>query len=194
MGKILRFITLGPDGSCHSNAVKEYIKYQKIPDAEIRFTSSFIEGLEMVHDNQGDYLVQCSSHPQVNIVTEKYHEEIQVVDTFVFHTQEIALLERRDVEKAISLGLVPLCEGYLGDITYLKHIYEYSKPMVGKGLLNGKYDAGITYYNYYLKHPDQLSLRKRIGKVLCTWIVFGRETWFGETIQGLRPQGDYNQE
>ena len=112
----MKFVTLGPEGSCHDNALENYTRYHNIDDIEILFTEDFNAGLELLNQGEADYLVQCSSHPDVSFVTEKYHKEIKVIDTFIFPTKEIALLERIEIKVPKTLGLVKLCEGYLDNM------------------------------------------------------------------------------
>ena len=52
-------------------------------------------GLERVHEEPNSFLVQCSAHPDVHIVTERYRQEVFVVDTFMFPAKEMALLIAR---------------------------------------------------------------------------------------------------
>lgn len=190
----MRFLTLGPEGTCHENALKNYLAYHSISDAKITFISDFLEGLDMVRDGQADYLVQCSAHLSVHLITEKYCNEIFVTDTFIFPTKELVLLEDARVEHPQSLGLVKATEGYLGDITYPNIIYEVSKPIIGKNLVLGKYEAGLTYTEYHEQNPGRFRIRKYIGRVLTTWLVYGRETVFVDSPVGAAPQGFYKKD
>lgn len=57
--------------------------------------------------------VQCSAHVQVHLVTERYHTEVFVIDTFIYPTKELSLLIRRDRAEPKSLGIVSATKGYL---------------------------------------------------------------------------------
>ncbi len=57
--------------------------------------------------------MQCSAHVQVHLVTERYHEHVFVIDTFIYPTKELALIVRRDVAEPRSLGIVSATRGYL---------------------------------------------------------------------------------
>src|SRR5262249_40441580 len=187
-----RFVTLGPAGSCHENAACRYLQFHGLKDAELRLCTTSGEGLDEVYADRADYLIQCSAHLDIHLSTEKYFPEIQVTDTFMYPTKNIALLENAAVERPETLGLVKATEGYLGDISYSHIIYETTKPVVGAGLLAAKYDAGLTYYEYYLEHPGRFRLRKYIGPVLTTWLVFGRRTAYEGTLRGIAQCGFYN--
>jgi hypothetical protein len=99
-------ITLGPAGTCHERATREYMRFQGVEDFEISFIGDFFDGLEQIRGREDAFLVQCSAHPLVHKIIEKYWDEVFVVDTFIYPTKALALLSRRDVEKPRSLGLV----------------------------------------------------------------------------------------
>jgi hypothetical protein len=187
----MRFLTLGPEGTCHESALKNYLAYHSVSDANITLIGDFFEGLDMVRDGQADYLIQCSAHLDVHLITEKYYNEVLVTDTFIFPTKELVLLEDARIENPQSLGLVKATEGYLGNITYPNIIYEVSKPVIGKNLLLGKYEAGLTYPEYYQQNPGRLRIRKYIGRVLTTWLVYGKKTVFVDSAIGVAPRGFY---
>lgn len=185
----MKFATLGPTGTCHENATRRFLEHHGIGDIEIVLCATCEDALEAVHSGAADYLVQCSAHPGVHVTTEKYHPEILVTDTFMYPTKNLVLLESTAVDHAETLGLVKATEGYLGDIEYPSVIYEASKPVVGNGLLEGKYDAGLTHYEYYANNPTRFRIRKHMGHVITTWLVFGRATVFKGELLGVAPHG-----
>lgn len=188
----MRFVTLGPTGTCHENATRRYLEYHGLAEAEIVLSPDVLEGLEDVRAGRADYLVQCSAHLDVHLVTEKYIPEIVVTDTFMYPTKELVLLEDAAVEHPRTLGLVKATEGYLGDLSYPHIVYEPSKPVVGEGLLAGKYDAGLTYTEYSAARPGRFRVRKYIGAVLTTWLVYGRSTAFDGVARGIAGPGFYS--
>ena len=101
------FITLGPTGTCHERAVERYAEFQGIEDYGIELIVDFFVGLEMLRETPGAFLVQCSAHPKVHEITEKYWTEVWVVDTFIYPTKHLVLLSRKEVERPRSLGIVP---------------------------------------------------------------------------------------
>jgi hypothetical protein len=188
-----RFGTLGPTGSCHENATKSYLAFHSVKDAEIALCMSLLDGLEDLRSGNLDYLIQCSAHLDVHLVTEKYYSELFVTDTFIYPTKELVLLEREGVANPRTLGLVKATEGYLDGIKYEHVIYEITKPIVGAGLLAGKYDAGLTYPEYQEQAPGAFHVRKYIGRVLTTWLVYGRHTVFKGSVIGAAPRGFYDE-
>ena len=185
----MRFATLGPKGTCHENAVKNYLLHHSLHDSSIVLIDDFFSGLEMIRQGEVDYLVQCSAHPNVHLITEKYFKEIFITDTFIFPTRDLALLEDVRTESPRTLGLVKATEGYLGGITYPQIIYEQSKPIVGENLISGKYDAGLAYMEHYLENPGRFRMRMHIGPVITTWLVYGKTTVFKGSVVGAAERG-----
>lgn len=185
----MKFVTLGPSISCHENALIHYLRYHEISNASIFLIDDFLWGLEMVKQGEADYLLQCSAHPDVHLVTEKYPREVFVTDTFIYPTREMAILEKASVTEPQTLGLPKATEGYLCDITYPNYVYETTKTVVGKNLLAGKYDAGLTYYEFHKEHPGHFRVRKHIGHVLTTWLLYGKKNIFTGSVLGALPKG-----
>jgi hypothetical protein len=177
------FITLGPSGTCHENALLRYLEFQGLTDARVELVGDLLDGLELVRERPNAFLVQCSAHPDVHVATERYRHEVFVVDTFLYPAKEMALLARAGVEHPKSLGIVPAALGY-PDLTRFESVVEESaNPIVASNLLAGKYDAGVTLAHYAEDHPDALRVLERYGEVDTTWVVYGRRRRFqGELI------------
>lgn len=193
-GKIT-VITLGPTGTCHERAVTEYMRFQGVDNYEIELITDFFVGLEKMRETPDAFLVQCSAHPKVHEITEKYWTEIFVVDTFIYPTKHLVLLSRREVEKPRSLGIVPATKGYV-DLSQWEEIVDVpSKPIVAEGLLRGEYDSGLTHMEHVEEHADELRLDLDIGEIDTTWVVYGPEKRFKGDVIGIpsshlfRPQG-----
>jgi hypothetical protein len=178
-------ITLGPEGTCHERATREYMRFQGVEDYEIVVTTDLFAGLETVRETPGTFLVQCSAHPQVHEITEKYWTEVFVVDTFIYPTKHLVLLSRREVEKPRSLGIVPATKGYV-DLSQWEEVVDVaSKPIVAEGLLRGDYDSGLTHMEHVEEHADLLRLDLDIGEIDTTWVVYGREKRFHGEVIGI---------
>jgi hypothetical protein len=183
MAPTVEIVTLGPAGTCHERAVRAYAEFQGIDDCEVSFIADFLDGLERIRGREDAFLVQCSAHPLVHKVTERYWREIFVVDTFIYPTKHLVLLARRDVERPRSLGIVPATKGYVDLSEWEQVIDVVSKPVVGEGLLRGAYDAGLTHIEHLEEHGDELRLKLDIGEVDTTWVVYGtRKRFAGEVI------------
>jgi hypothetical protein len=179
----VRLVTLGPTGTCHERAVRRYMEFQEIDDFEIEFIEDFMDGLERIRDRDDSFLVQCSAHPRVHEVTERYWKEVFVVDTFIYPTKHLVVLTRREVERPRSIGIVPATKGYVDLSDWDEVIDVVSKPVVGEELLAGRYDSGLTHIEHFEEHEDELRLDLDIGEIDTTWVVYGtRKRFDGEVI------------
>ena len=179
------FITLGPTGTCHERAVQRYAEFQGIEDYAIELIVDFFDGLEMLRETPGAFLVQCSAHPKVHEITEKYWTEVWVVDTFIYPTKHLVLLSRADVERPRSLGIVPATKGYVDLSGWQEVIDVASKPLVAEGLMRGDYDSGLTHMEHVEEHAGELRLDLDIGEIDTTWVVYGREKRFAGELIGI---------
>ena len=181
----LKLVTLGPAGTCHERAVREYMAFQGIGDYEIEFIADFLDGLERIRGREGAFLIQCSAHPKVHEVTERYWKEVFVVDTFIYPTKHLVVLSRREVERPRSLGIVPATKGYV-DLSQWDEIVDVvSKPVVGEELLKGRYDSGLTHMEHFEEHRDELRLDLDIGEIDTTWVVYGTKKRFEGEVIGI---------
>jgi hypothetical protein len=178
-------VTLGPEGTCHERACRQYMEFQGIEDFEIEFISDFLDGLERIRGRQNSFLVQCSAHPKVHEVTERHWREVFVVDTFIYPTKHLVLLSRRDVAQPRSIGIVPATKGYIDLSPWEEVIDVVSKPVVGDELLAGRYDSGLTHMEHFHEHEGELRLDLDIGEIDTTWLVYGTQRRFAGEIIGI---------
>jgi hypothetical protein len=181
------FITLGPAGTCHENALRRYLEFQGVSEdaAQIVLVDDLLEGIEQVRGSDNTFLLQCSAHLQVHLVTERYHREVFAIDTFLYPTKELALLIRTDVAKPRSIGIVDATKGYTDLTRWEKIVEETSKPIVGANLLAGRYDAGLTHLHYAEEHPEELRVQESYGAVDTTWILYGPRKRFEGKLIGV---------
>jgi hypothetical protein len=165
--------------------VKEYLRFQGIASYEIEFIEDFFDGLERVRGRDDVFLVQCSAHPLVHEITERYWSEVFVVDTFIYPTKHLVLLSRKEVERPRSIGIVPATKGYVDLSKWDEVIDVVSKPVVGEGLLRGDYDSGLTHMEHYEEHADELRLDLDIGEIDTTWVVYGTQKRFEGEVIGI---------
>jgi hypothetical protein len=181
----ITLVTLGPTGTCHERAVARYAEFQGIADFELDFITDFFAGLEKIRGRDDAFLVQCSAHPLVHEITEKYWTEVFVVDTFIYPTKHLVLLSRREVEHPRSLGIVPATKGYV-DLSQWEEIVDVpSKPIVAEGLLEGRYDSGLTHLEHVENHAEELRLDLDIGEIDTTWVVYGTNKRFRGEVIGI---------
>jgi hypothetical protein len=184
----IEIVTLGPEGTCHERAVRRYLEFQSIDDFTISFINDFLKGLERIRGREDAFLVQCSAHPKVHEVTERYWREVFVVDTFIYPTKHLVVLTRREVERARSIGIVPATKGYVDLSRWEEIIDVVSKPVVGDELLAGRYDSGLTHMEHLEEHPDELRLDLDIGEIDTTWLVYGTQKRYKGDVIGIPSQ------
>ena len=182
---MITFVTLGPTGTCHERAVTEYARFQGVEDFRFELITDFYDGLEAIRGREDAFLVQCSAHPLVHKITEKYWTEVFVVDTFIYPTKHLVVLSRREVEKPRSLGIVPATEGYVDTSNWDEVIQVASKPLVADGLIRGDYDSGLTHLEHLEEHADELRLDLDIGEIDTTWVVYGTSKRFRGEVIGI---------
>jgi hypothetical protein len=182
-------VTLGPGGTCHERAAIEYMGFQGVEDFEIKLIDDFFDGLEWIRGKDNAFLVQCSAHPKVHEVTERYWAEVFVVDTFIYPTKALAVLSRREVERPRTLGLVPATAGYIDPTAWEEIVDVQSKPIVAAELLAGRYEAGLTHLEHLARHPSELRLVEEIGEIDTTWVVYGTQKRFRGEVIGI-PSAD----
>jgi hypothetical protein len=187
--KHLCLVTLGPAGTCHERATHAYMEFQGVEEFAVEFIEDFFDGLELVRGRDDAFLVQCSAHPLVHKVTERYWDEVFVVDTFIYPTKALAVLARREVERPRTLGLVPATAGYIDEGDWEEIIDVVSKPIVARELLEGRYEAGLTHLEYAERYPEQLRVDKEIGEIDTTWIVYGTRKRFRGELIGIPSPG-----
>lgn len=180
------FITLGPSGTCHEAALRRYLEFQGLADVSIVLVEDLLGAIDLVREREDTFLVQCSAHLQVHLVTERYFREVFVADTFIYPTKELALLIRTDAERPSSLGIVSATRGYTDLTRWRTIIDEPSKPVVARHLLAGDYDAGLTHLHHASEHPDVLRVEEVYGAVDTTWVVYGRRKRFHGAVIGQR--------
>lgn len=178
-------VTLGPTGTCHERATIEYMGFQGIEDFEIELIDDFFDGLERIREQDDAFLIQCSAHPKVHEITERYWTEVFVVDTFIYPTKALAVLTRREVERPRTLGLVPATAGYINRDDWEEIVDVQSKPIIAEELLRGAYDSGLTHLEHLEKHPDELRLDLEIGEIDTTWVVYGTKKRFQGEVIGI---------
>lgn len=180
------FITLGPAGTCHENALQHYMRFQGVTPSEVVLVEDLLEAIGRVREQPNTFLVQCSAHVQVHLVTERYHEEVFVMDTFIYPTKELGLVVRTDVGEPKSLGIVSATRGYVDLSRFQTIIDQPSKPVVARNLLAGRFDAGLTHVHHAEEHPDELRLVEYYGAVDTTWVVYGARKRFRGDVIGTR--------
>ena len=177
MTRRLIFATLGPAGSNHEYVTERYLALHGLEDSEIRLVDDFAAGLAMMSSGEVDFIVQVAVHPDATDTVAKAHFEhdIRGIDAFVSPSRPLAVLTRAEVERPTSLGLQPATAAYLNTCRWETQVPEVSIMTVAEGLLEGRFDSGITALSVADDHPGRFRVEEELGTVDDPWIVYGRE-------------------
>ena len=173
----LRFATLGPAGTNHDMVTRNYLAFRGLADAEVVLIDSFFDGLAMMADGGADFMIQVAVHPDCAAVVSKAHFDygIHVVDTFISPSKELGILTRAGVARPRTLALQPATSGYADISAWPEHVPAGSIMRVAEGLLDGRYDSGLTTLELAERHPGRFRVDAVIGTVDDPWLVYGRE-------------------
>ena len=177
MTRRLIFATLGPAGSNHEYVTERYLALHGLEDSEIRLVDDFATGLAMMSSGEVDFIVQVAVHPDATDTVARAHFEhdIRVIDAFVSPSRPLAVLTRAEVVRPTSLGLRPATAAYLNTRRWETQVPEVSIMTVAEGLLEGRFDSGITALSVADDHPGRFRVEEELGTVDDPWIVYGRE-------------------
>ena len=173
----LRFATLGPAGTNHDLVTRRYLAFHGLEDAEVVLIDDFFEGLAMMADGRADFMVQVAVHPDCADVVSKAHFDygIRIIDTFISPSRELAILTRAEVAEPRTLALQPATRGYADISAWPDHVPVSSIMRIAEGLLEGRYDSGLTTLEFAKRHPGRFRVDTVIGTVDDPWLVFGAE-------------------
>ena len=171
----MKFITLGPSGSNHEYVTRNYLAFHGIDrKAGVELAVDFEQGARAVLDGDADFLVQCAVHPATMATVAKYLEGLYVVDTFISPSQDLAIIRRKAAARSGTLAVMAPTLDYTDASRWDKIEYVATVAEVSRGLVEGKYDAGLGFVSVANAHADQLVVEEFIGTVDDAWIVYGR--------------------
>ena len=127
-------------------------------------------------DGQADFMVQVAVHPDCADIVSKAHFDygIRIVDTFISPSRELAILTRAEIDRPTTLALQPATRGYADISGWPEHVPVSSIMRIAEGLLEGRYDSGLTTLEFAERHPGKFRVDAAIGTVDDPWLVFGR--------------------
>lgn len=173
------FCTLGPEETCHGNAVAHFLAFHKLDGnrSKIFYINDFEEAVKKVKSGSADYIIQNIAHPQVALLNEKYRKDVYIIDSFIFPTKPMGILKRKDTNSSEkSIGFSEAAKEYLDLMEWESLHAVNSNPLVLEGLLRGDYNYGITFEEFAEKNPEQLELVTSFGGPVDTcWVVYGSE-------------------
>jgi hypothetical protein len=172
---MIRFATLGPAGSNHEFVMQRYLEFHGLAErACVELLLDFHEGARQLIAGRVDFMMQVAVHPEVADVVAKHRHSMFVIDAFVSGSREMGIVGKRGVEQVKHLALQPATASYVDASRYGTRIAETSTASVAQGLLDGRYEAGLTYAALAHDHPDRFQLLELIGTVDDAWMLYGR--------------------
>ncbi len=173
----LRFATLGPAGTNHDLVARRYLAFHGLDDAEVLLIDDFFEGLAMMAGGRADFMVQVAVHPDCADTVSKAHFDygIRIIDTFISPSRELGILTRAEVDEPRTLALQPATRGYADISAWPDHVPVSSIMRIAEGLLEGRYDSGLTTLEFAERHPGRFRVDAVIGTVDDPWLVYGRK-------------------
>lgn len=171
-GTDMIFATLGPTGSNHELVLGRYLRARGLEEARIQLFDAFPPAFEALAAGEADYVLQVTAHPTHSDCVGRYMHRAFIVDTFIAASKPLAILTRTDVEKPASLGLQPATRHYADLSAWSTQIEEPSIVKVAEGLLEGRYDSGITAEEIADRHPGRLRIDRPLGAALDAWVLF----------------------
>ena len=172
---MLVFGTLGPAGSNHEWVARRYLQFHGLQHARLELFADFEPAFQRLSAGDLDHIIQVAVHASVAGTVARWRNRVHVIDTFISPSQPMAVLTRADVSEPRSLGLQLATRDYVDTSRWQQLVSEPSTVDVGRGLLDGKYDSGITLLKYADRYPDRLRLLEAIGTVVDLWLVYGTE-------------------
>lgn len=167
------FATLGPSGSNHELVLGRYLKARGLESSRIRLFDDFTPAFEALIAGELDFILQVTAHPSHGDCVGRYMHRAFIVDTFIAPSKPLAILTRAEIDRPTSLGLQPATRHYADLSSWPEQTEEASIVRVAEGLLNGRYDSGITALEVAEMHPNRFRVDKHLGAALDAWVLFG---------------------
>lgn len=170
-----RFGTLGPEGSNHDFVTRQYVRFHGMDDAQVIVFPDFDQAFAAFKRDELDFIVQVAVHPATTEMVARHRDWAFLIDAFISPSQVMVVATRREVEHPRTLGLQPATAEYVDTGKWERMVPSPSVITVGEGLLEGRFDSGITLERIAEQHADVLRVDEVIGTVDDAWLVYGRE-------------------
>ena len=174
-GRSLVFGTLGPAGSNHDFVTRRYTEAHRLENAKIIYFQSFELAIQAMIDGDIDHVVQVAVHPDVPASVGGNLGVAHLIDAFVAASQPMAILTRRDIERPVTLCLMPATRAYVDVSSWPEVIAAANTIDVWGALKAGRCDSGLTLTRFVEDAPDRFRIDRSIGAVTDAWLVYGRE-------------------
>lgn len=170
---MLRFGTLGPQGSNHDWVTKRYLEFHPLLHAKIELFTDFDAAFDAMFNGRIHRVIQVAVHPSVASTVAKYRGRAHLIDTFISPSQPMGVLTRSEIVAPSSLGLQMATRDYVDTSRWQTLVAEVSTVTVAQGLLAGKYDSGLTLLRIAEQYPGRFRVDEVVGTVDDAWLVYG---------------------
>ena len=172
----LIFATLGPTGSNHEFVMHRYLAFHGLQDrAVVELILDFHDAARRLIAGEIDYLMQVAVHPDATTIVATYRHAMFVIDAFVSGSRNMAVVCRNDIAQPAHIALQPATLHYIDASRYGTVIPEVSMGTIAQGLIEGRYEAGLTVADLAEERPDRFRILESVGAVDDPWMVFGRK-------------------
>ncbi len=172
----IRFATLGPAGSNHELVLARYLAFHGIAArTQIGLVADFAEAARSVLAGEADFILQCAVHPATPATVARFFQGLFVVDTFISPSRDLAVVRRRDRPVATSIGAMAATTAYVDLSRWGRLETTDTVSTVARGLLEGRFDAGLTFSTLVDQYPDRFCIDLAVPSVDDAWLVYGRE-------------------
>lgn len=174
---MLRFATLGPEGSNHQFVLQQYLHAHRLTGAVAStLFGDFHDGARSILRREVDYMLQCAAHPATAEITGTYRAQLFVVDAFVSPSRPMTLVQAKRPRAAPGrVAVQPATQSYASLEHWPDVVHEPTVIAVQEGLHARRYDAGIVFTSFALEHAEEFQVVEAIGTVCDAWILYGRE-------------------
>ena len=172
---MLIFGTLGPAGSNHDWVARRYLDFHRLQQAQIELFTDFDAAFDAMFNGRIHHVLQVAVHPSVTETVAKYRGRAHLIDAFISPSQPMAVLTRVEVDAPATLGLQPATRDYIDASRWPTLVPEISTMTVAQGLLEGKFDSGLTLLRIAEQYPERFRVDEVIGSVDDAWLVYGLE-------------------
>lgn len=171
------FVTMGPEGTNHALVTRRYMEFHGLGDAPLRLVAEFRDGLLALARREADYMVQVAVHPDAAAIAgeARFRHAISIVDVFISPSRPLAVLTRTGGDPAGSIALQPATAHYVDTGRWATVVPEHSIQTVAEGLLEERYDSGLTALSLAAEHPGRFTVDTELGTIDDAWMVYGRE-------------------
>ena len=175
--KLPVFLTMGPEGTNHALVTRRYMAFHGLADAPLQLVTGFRDGLLALARREVDYMVQVAVHPDAAAVVgeARFRHAISIVDVFISPSRPLAVLTRIGGNPTGSIALQPATAHYVDTGRWDTVVAEHSIRTVAEGLLEGRYDSGLTALSLAEEHPGRFTVDTTLGTIDDAWMVYGRE-------------------